>query len=192
MLRGLRLRGQPLVSGLSFPEVNVRTYVTLGGKPGVYFFSLDAANLLAVIGGRALGLPYYLARIAMRRRGEVTNFVSQRVIFTTQNRLGFRAQWRPTSPAAPAAPDSLAYWLIERYCLYIVSAGGSVRRLEIDHPPWQLQSAEAEFGASTLLGTTGLKLPDSPPILHYSHRQDVITWTPRVVVTPKLARQRNP
>jgi uncharacterized protein len=191
MLRGLRLRGQPLVSGLSFLEVNVRTYVTLGGKPGVYFFSLDATNPLAVVGGRALGLPYYLARIRMRRRGDVINFVSQRVIFTRQNRLSLRVQWRPIGAAAPAAPDSLAYWLTERYCLYIVSADGSVRRLEIDHPPWLLQSAEAEVAACTLLGTTGLKLPDSPPILHYSLRQDVMTWAPRVVVPPKPARQRN-
>jgi uncharacterized protein len=181
-LRRLRLRGQPPATGLSFLEVNVRTYVTLGGKPGVFFFSLDATNPLAVVGGRVLSLPYYLARIGMRRRGELIDYISQRVVLGRQAQLAsLRVQWRPVGPAAPAAPDSLAHWLTERYCLYTMSAGGPVRRLEIAHPPWLLRSAEAEFAACTLTTTTGLKLPDTPPLLHYSRRQDVVSWAPRIV-----------
>jgi uncharacterized protein YqjF (DUF2071 family) len=64
-MSGIRLRGLPPVPGTSrFPELNVRTYITLGGKPGVYFFSLDAANALAVWGARRFyNLAYYLAEL---------------------------------------------------------------------------------------------------------------------------------
>src|SRR5258708_29962479 len=44
----------------AFPELNVRTYVTVGGRPGVYFFSLDATNPIAVCAARAaFRLPYF-------------------------------------------------------------------------------------------------------------------------------------
>ena len=50
----VRFRGLPAIPGMStFAEMNCRTYVTVGGKPGVYFFSLDAESLLAVHGARA-------------------------------------------------------------------------------------------------------------------------------------------
>ena len=65
-LSHLRARGVPPLPGVSaFPELNVRTYVTYGGKPGVYFFSLDAGNALAVFGARTLyRLPYFRASMS--------------------------------------------------------------------------------------------------------------------------------
>jgi uncharacterized protein YqjF (DUF2071 family) len=63
-MSGIRGRGMPALPGLSrFPELNVRTYVTHGGKSGVYFFSLDAANLPAVWVARK----FYHLRISMLR-----------------------------------------------------------------------------------------------------------------------------
>src|ERR1700674_1035433 len=48
-MTNVRLRGTPAVPWLSaFPELNMRTYVTYDGEPGVWFFSLDAGNSLAV------------------------------------------------------------------------------------------------------------------------------------------------
>ena len=38
----------------SFIELNVRTYVTWKGRPGVYFISLDASNYVAVLAARFL------------------------------------------------------------------------------------------------------------------------------------------
>src|SRR5258708_39761925 len=59
----------PIPTAGTFPELNVRTYVrgakrgtSTQEKPGVYFFSLDAASILAVLGARAwVGLPYFYA-----------------------------------------------------------------------------------------------------------------------------------
>src|SRR5215211_1629516 len=68
---GVRLRGTPPVTWLShFPELNVRTYTTLDGRPGIWFFSLDAARGAAVAAARRLyRLPYFHAQMAVRRHG---------------------------------------------------------------------------------------------------------------------------
>ena len=60
VIRACRFRGLPVVPILSgFPELNLRTYVRAAGKPGIWFFSLDAGSRAAVSqvdGGRWLTL----------------------------------------------------------------------------------------------------------------------------------------
>jgi uncharacterized protein YqjF (DUF2071 family) len=189
VLTRLRLRRLPPLPGVSaFPECNVRTYVTLGGKPGVYFFSLDAANPLAVAGARLLHLRYFLAAMAVRRRGPWVSYASRRLgpAWPGTPAAAFRARYRPTGPPAPAAPGSLDYFLTERYCLYAVDRRRRVSRLEIHHRPWPLQPAEAELETNTMTAPIGLRLPDVPPLLHYAHRQDMVGWLPEIV--PPAAR----
>ena len=72
-LSNFRLRGLPPMPGLStFPEVNVRTYVTRDGKPGIWFFSLDAASRLGVEAAKkAYKLPYHHAEMRYERVGEI-------------------------------------------------------------------------------------------------------------------------
>src|SRR5215471_8036474 len=79
-MSGVRPRGIPPLPGLSrFPELNVRTYTTLDGKPGVFFFSLDAANLPAVRAARAFyHLPYFHARMKAHVDGDRVAYSSQR------------------------------------------------------------------------------------------------------------------
>lgn len=81
MIRGLRLRGTPPIPGLSaFPEINVRTYVTVGGKPGIYFLSLDADSASAVVSARrSYRLPYFRARAALDLEGEGVRYRSKRI-----------------------------------------------------------------------------------------------------------------
>jgi uncharacterized protein YqjF (DUF2071 family) len=97
-MRGTRphlLPTMPLIS--DFPELNVRTYVKRGGKPGIYFFSLDAANPLAVRGAR-LGyrLPYYDAWMEVAWRDGAVEYASQRTCRPPPARL--RCRYRPTGP----------------------------------------------------------------------------------------------
>lgn len=69
----------PVPTARDFPELNVRTYVRLGSRAGVWFFSLDAASRLAVIGARMLtGLPYFHARMDQRRAGDDIRYESVR------------------------------------------------------------------------------------------------------------------
>jgi uncharacterized protein YqjF (DUF2071 family) len=181
-LRGLRPRGVPL--GLpDFPELNVRTYVTLEGKPGVYFFSLDAANPLAVIGARwAFHLPYFSARMHSGWRNDRVEYESERTHpQAAPARLSMR--YRPTGDVLDVAPGSLADFLTARFCLYAVDARGDVTRLEIKHPRWPLQPAEAEFSSNTMTQQIDLRLPDAPPVLHFSKHIEMVGWLPERVMS---------
>ena len=174
----IRARATPPVPALSrFLELNVRTYVTIGGKPGVYFFSLDAGSPLAVAGARAISLNYYYAWMGMESRGETLYYRSTR-LWPPPTGAAFRGGYRPVGPPESPSPGSLAHFLTERYCLYTVDRRGRVGRLDIHHPPWQLSQAEAAFELNTMTAPLGFRLPDTTPLLHYAERQDMVAWLP--------------
>jgi uncharacterized protein len=172
-MSGVRIRGLPPLPGLSrFPELNVRTYVTYKGKPGVYFFSLDATNLPAVWAARRFfHLPYYHATMsAIETNGTIR--------YSTQRRAGsaeFRGSYRPTAPPRVREKGSLADFLTSRFWLYTVHRN-VVYRCDIHHLPWPLQDAEAEFQQNTMANAAGITLPGSPPVLHFSRILDVLIW----------------
>ena len=164
----------PFVS--SFLELNVRTYVTLNHKPGVFFFSLDANSALAVAAARALfHLPYFVATMDVGRREGQFVYTS-----TRQSRTGgaaeFAATYGPVGYAVTPEPGSLEYFLTERYCLYTVDSASRLRRLEIHHPPWPLQTAEATIAVNTMTDVAGIRLPSTAPVLHFAKRQDAVAW----------------
>jgi uncharacterized protein YqjF (DUF2071 family) len=175
-------RGIPTLPALSeSPELNVRTYVTAQGIPGVYFFSLDAANPLFVAMARTFfQLPYFKANMQIERQGKTIDFRSQRTRARDPQAV-FQASYRPTGPIIPTHPGNLAYWLTERYCLYTVDRRQQVYRVDIHHAPWQLQPAEWECTQDTMAHSHGIQLPDTKPLLHYAERQDTLTWMPRRV-----------
>jgi uncharacterized protein len=175
-LAGLRLRLMPPVPGASeFPELNLRTYVRYGGRPGVFFFSLDAASRMAVAGARTFfRLPYRHADMGMETAGGWTTFRSERIGGTAS----FMARYRPTGPAAHPQPGSLEAFLTERYALFTVLRGGKVLRADIHHPPWPLRPAEATVSADRLAAAEGVTLPADEPLLHFSERQDTVVWPP--------------
>jgi hypothetical protein len=159
----------------AFPELNVRTYVSAAGKPGVYFFSLDAANRLAVAGARVFfHLPYYVADMAVAPRDDAIGYASHRL----GGGADFVAAYRPIGPVFEPRPGTLEYFLTERYCLHTIDRAGALRTVEIHHPPWALQLAEAEIGTNTMAAAAGVRLPDTEPLLHFAKRQDMIGWPP--------------
>lgn len=169
-IRGRLLPPVPAVSAL--PELNVRTYVTYGGKPGVFFFSLDAASHLAVWGARTFyKLPYFFARMHIQDREGWTEYSCSRSISPAE----FRGRYRPAGPVELRAPGSLEHWLTERYCLYTFS-GGSVYRSEIHHPQWPLQDAEAVIQTNSMAAAAGIELPSAIPLLHFSKKLHVLIW----------------
>jgi uncharacterized protein YqjF (DUF2071 family) len=173
-------RGVPALPWVSaFPELNVRTYVTLDDKPGVYFFSLDTDNPLAVAAGRLLRLPYFLATMMVKAGKGGFEVTSQR---TPSDAMEARlvASYKPAGIRFSAVRGSLEFFLTERYCLYTVDAG-QVRRLNIHHPPWRLQPATATFHVNTMTDPIGLALPAVAPTLHFAKRQDMVAWLPEPV-----------
>jgi uncharacterized protein YqjF (DUF2071 family) len=179
-MSGVRLRLSPAAPWLSaFPELNVRTYVTDGERPGVWFFSLDAANPVAVaIARRWYHLPYYRARMTVvpASHGTGVTYASVR-IHGGAPPAAFRGSYRPVAPPFNAVPGSLEHFLVERYCLYAATRG-AILRAEIDHPPWDLQLAAAEVETNTMAAAAGIALPDRPPLLHFARRQEVVAWAP--------------
>jgi uncharacterized protein YqjF (DUF2071 family) len=172
-MSGVRARGFPAIPGASrFPELNVRTYVVYGGKPGVYFFGLDAANWLAVRAARLLyHLPYFYAKMRSHDTGEEILYSSKR----RNAEAEFQARYRPVTPVGLRNTNTLEHWLTERYCLY-ATAGERVYRGEIHHLPWPLQDASAELVFNSMARAAGIALPDTKPLLHFARRLDVLIW----------------
>jgi len=182
-MRSVRLRGLPPIPGLSSSlELNVRTYVTCGGWPGVLFFSLDAGHPLAVAGARKLlGLPYFRARMSLEQTEDGVRFSSARLRGRGAG-AGFEGIYRPTGEAAPARAGTLEAWLTERYRLYNANRGG-VTYIDIHHVPWPLQPAELKCRANTIAQPAGLPLPSGEPLLHYAEEQLVRIWPQRRMLT---------
>jgi uncharacterized protein len=174
---GLRSRGAPPIPGLSrFPELNVRTYTSLGGRRGIWFLSLDAASRLAVAAARrAYRLPYFRAAMEIRAGGDEVDYGSRRISRDGPG-ASFAAVYAPDGPLFEAEPGTLEHWLTERYCLYAVDERERVHRAEIHHPPWPLQTATANLVENTMADPQGIELPAREPLLHYAHRQDVVIW----------------
>ena len=178
-VRAARPLGAPKALGLRFLEVNVRTYVHVDGRePGVYFFSLDAASLLAVLGARlTLGLPYFLARIRARRRRGVVEYAARR-LFGRRPRLAVR--YEVGEPLDASRPGTLQHFLLERYLLH-VERWGKLWTVQVHHTPYPVQRARVLALDDELIAADGLPEPDGlPPLVHYSPGVDVEIFLPKV------------
>ncbi|WP_232702674.1 YqjF family protein [Halobacterium wangiae] len=170
-----RLRGLPTMAGFPVPEVNVRTYVTYDGDPGVYFFSLDTASLLTVLGARVTHyLPYYYARVRFRRPGDRVHVTSRRRQ-PGDRPARFAATYGPTGDADTAPPGSLAEFLVERRRLYTRSPDGTLRHTNVSHDRWPLSDADVSITENSLFEANGFDHPDTEPVHYYSHGVDVVT-----------------
>lgn len=183
----LRVRWLPPLPGsAAFAEINVRTYVTVQDKPGVFFFSLDAASLLAVMGARATYLlPYFHARMARRVAGDGVVLQSER---RAGARARFAAEYGPAGEVHAAQRGTLEHFLTERYCLY-TARHGSLYRAEVHHLPWPLQEGRAEIRRNSLALAAGIELPDSAPLLHFARELKVYVWPLRRVPAPAYVHE---
>lgn len=178
-MEGVTPRFVPPISGLhAFPELNLRTYVTAEGKPGVWFFSLDAGQKLAVrVARRFFYLPYFDARFEIVEDGDSVRYGSER---THRNaaKSAFLANYRPSGPQYRSTPGTLESWLTERYFLYAADGAGRLYRGDIDHDPWPLQPALAEVTVNTLGDWLGIEMEGQPQLLHFAESLDVRAWMP--------------
>lgn len=177
-MSGVTGRRLPALPGLSsFLELNVRTYVSAQGKPGVWFFSLDANQRLAVRAARRwFHLPYQDARMSLKRdRGEI-HYRSRRA---GRDALPAELDVRYSAAGDPyqAQTGSLDDWLTARYCLYAADRRGRLFRGDIVHQPWSLQAARAQVTHNTMVDPLGITLPAVAPLIHYAHRTEVVAWS---------------
>jgi uncharacterized protein YqjF (DUF2071 family) len=171
LIEDLTLPTAPALPWLSkFPETNVRTYVIdAEGRRAVWFFSLDAARLLAVIGARtAYALPYFWAKMRVERRGESIRYASTRrqrpkASSDIDVRIGERV----------VRPSELEVFLTARFRL-VAKRGGRILRADIVHQPWPLQRARIARLEQNLLQAAGLPQNDAAPLVHFAKRVDVL------------------
>lgn len=170
-------RGMPAIPGLSnMAEANVRTYVRAKGVPGIYFFSLDAANSFVVGTARTMFyLPYFSADMKTEKRDGWIHYSTRRTSPDSRP-AELRGRYRGVDAARQPAPGSLEYFLTERYCLYSFDDSFHMYRVNIHHGPWQLQLAEAEIDVNTMADAADIRLPGVSPLAHYARRQDTVVW----------------
>ena len=142
------------------PELNVRTYVRVQGKPGVWFLSLDTPSPLFVTIGRSVyGLAYHYARMVVARHGTRVHYASAR------GPAAFAATYEAQGPGAPAPAGSVQNWLVERYRLFALR-GGRLVTADVAHPVWTLQPVTARIELNTL-APDGIHF-SGEPLLHFS------------------------
>jgi uncharacterized protein YqjF (DUF2071 family) len=193
----IKFRGIPAILGArGFPDLNLRTYVRdqHTGTPGVYCFSFDASNLLAIAVARSFYyLPYYWAEMRFEQRTEREFSFYSRRRFAARPVI-FKARYRglgPTQKLAEMRTGTLESFLNDRSCLFSANRAGDPVRAYLHYVPWPLEEAEAEIEHNGLAAAAGLELPNQPPVLHYSRRLAVYIW-PAELVHPVLAARPLP
>jgi uncharacterized protein YqjF (DUF2071 family) len=164
----------PAVPGFSSAhELNVRTYVHYDGVPGVWFFSLDCNSPAAVFAASTFyHLPYFNAAIDLEQIGPTIDYALKR---TDDPPAAFRGSWNIGETIPFSHPDSLEFFLTERYCLY-AEADSNLYRARIFHQPWPLQKATMNAYESTMIESLGLKTPKGEPVLNYAEEIEVDVW----------------
>jgi hypothetical protein len=167
-MSGVRIRGVPALPRLStFPELNVRTYVRLGERGGIWFHSLDADSRWFVEAAKwRYNLPYQRSDMRSARIGDHVHYESARA------GAAFSGNYRGSGDLFAAEPGSLEHFLVERYALFTEN-GGRRYAAEIHHPAWSLQHAEATVDLNTV---SPVGLPGDAPHALFAGRQDVLVW----------------
>ncbi len=175
----LRPRGSPV--GLSFGELNLRTYVKRDGEMGVYFFSLDAEDRIGVSVARsAFRLPYYRARMTINRRNDEVRFRSHRT-HAGKPPLSFDARYRPEGEVFTAEPGSLESFLVERYRFFTADDRGRLWAGDIEHDLWRLRRASATIARNGTFAANGFDDRAGKPHLLYAEPIDVRAGRVRTV-----------
>jgi len=179
LMCGVRLHWLPPCPGAgAFPELNVRTYVRRDGRPGIWFFSLDAGSRLTVRGARALfSLPYFDAQMRCERVDGEVRYRSERR-HRKAPPAALRARWRMPAAVAQTAPGTPAHWFVERYRMYVPAPGGGARTGHVAHVPWQLADAAVELERCDMTRLCGLPLAGPPAFAHAAAPLRVLGWLP--------------
>jgi uncharacterized protein len=173
--------GLPRTLAACFLEASLRTYVRgADGGAGIYFFSLEASSVMAVVAARLLyGLPYFLAAMSIRKDGS-------RVVYSSRRRIRrgpvLDIVYSVGEPAGTAGCGTLAHFLVERYRLYVARAG-TIYSAQVRHASYPLHHVSIDRLSESLLMAAGLPSPGAPLLCHYSPGVDVeISWLERIAV----------
>ncbi|MGA2878465.1 MAG: DUF2071 domain-containing protein [Bryobacteraceae bacterium] len=151
-----------------FPETNLRTYVVSpDGSRAVWFFSLDAARVVAVIGARiGYHLPYFWARMNVTSGDGEVHYRSRRH-WPHDSSTMTDIVIRPGELFKTSELTDRDRFLTARYRLYSTSRA-RLRHAQIEHPPWPLARARTIELRESLFESAGLPAPQGEPLVHYA------------------------
>jgi uncharacterized protein YqjF (DUF2071 family) len=165
-----RLRGFPPIPPFSsLPGLNIRTYVTYKGIPGIYFFSLDAPQLSAVLGAKwTTGLPYRFAKMNYKKEIDTIEFSSS--FLGSRGEENFHVVYNPSSYMYEADPDNLDYWLLERYRMYSIRKE-KLYHMDIHHDQWKVSDVKVDHLENSMAPYLPQETFLTQPNIHYSRRR---------------------
>ena len=172
-MQKIRPRFLPFFKPVSdFHEINVRTYVTRDGKPGVYFLNIEGQKALSVFLSRTIsGLPYEQASMTRNIKEKLHSYLS------FNRRKNFKMNAVYSLPERDYRKTPLDNFLAERYCLY-VEHKGSLVRYNTHHLEWQLQHvAIQELDLRYKIGSLVIDNHTPPRLAHYSPGVQVVAWS---------------
>jgi uncharacterized protein YqjF (DUF2071 family) len=176
LLTGLRPPLCPSVPWISrFPEMNVRTYVRgPDGERGIWFFTLEAGRVLAVLGARlSYRLPYRWAKMRVRRMGKRIEYASERQFGPGRARVLI-------SRNSAIQPGERELFLTARFRLY-TNLAGRLAFAQVEHPPWPLEAADTLELEQNVIEHSGVPVPSGQPLIHFSPGVPVRIGRPKLV-----------
>jgi uncharacterized protein YqjF (DUF2071 family) len=173
----------PSVPGVSnFHELNVRTYVVGGRRPGVWFFSLDAASSIAVVAARTgWHLPYHRAAMELDEQGSEIRYVSRR-LWPGPKPAELEVRYRIGDSIGEAVPGTFEHFLAERYLLF-ARRGTDLLVGQVHHRPYPLHRAEVLEVRENVVAATGLPSSGGAPHVLFSPGVDVDVYALKKVET---------
>lgn len=174
LLTALRPPRFPQAFGLTFPEMNLRTYAVGPDGPGVWFFSLDAARIVAVLGGRAsYGLPYYWSDM------RVDIAANENFYFSSRGGAA-KAKIRIAKEVAITEQSSLEIFLTARFRLYSTLRKRLITA-EVSHAPWELNRVRTIHFEESIRQAMRLDFPSQDFLAYHSRGVDTKIGRPRFV-----------
>ena len=176
LMEDVRSSWMPPGIGLDFLETNLRTYVFHEDRPGVYFFSLEAASWLAVqVARSAWKLPYFHATMETSNEDGVVSYRSTR---RSEDGARLFARYRVGDALGASAPGSFDHFLLERYLLFSMR-GEALLEGQVHHVPYPAHRAEVLELDETLLAASGIeRAMGLPEVAHFSPGVDVEVFGP--------------
>jgi uncharacterized protein len=174
LLTGLRPPLLPHALGMVFPEMNLRTYVNGPAGPAIWFFSLDAAKLIAVAGARTtFGLPYFWSDMRVD--------IAEKENFYFSNRGGrAKARVRIAKEERIVEQSDLDIFLTARFRLYSTYAGKLITA-EVGHAPWILNRVRVLEFEENVRRTMGVEFSSNDFLCHHSSGVDTEIGLPHRV-----------
>jgi uncharacterized protein len=180
IVEGLRIPFLPALPWISrFPETNVRTYVRgPHGEPGIWFFTLEADRVLAVIGARlAYGLPYRWADMQVNAGKTAVDYRSVRHLHGHSGPARVQVSLRIGDSLKPTDLD---LFLTARFRLYTVLAG-RLAFAQVEHEPWPLRTGQIMSLKQDIITGSGLPETVDQPLVHYSPGVHVRVAAPKLI-----------